>query len=139
MDGCRVVRVEEVCAKVDLVVTATGNKKVVSREHMEKMKNGTILVNMGHANTEIDVLSLKSPNITWEKVRNCCFGESIIFPTFARIFAVCSCAKAALQFALDENCISEAIYAGKGVAVCFCISMENGTNVGCCIVLVIFK
>lgn len=70
MDGCRVVRVEEVCAKVDLVVTATGNKKVVSREHMEKMKNGTILVNMGHANTEIDVLSLKSPNITWEKVRN---------------------------------------------------------------------
>ena len=92
MDGCRVVRVEEVCAKVDLVVTATGNKKVVSREHMEKMKNGTILVNMGHANTEIDVLSLKSPNITWEKVRNCCFGESIIFPTFARIFAVCSVA-----------------------------------------------
>ena len=70
MDGCRVVRVEEVCAKVDLVVTATGNKKVVSREHMEKMKNGTILVNMGHANTEIDILSLKSPNITWEKVRN---------------------------------------------------------------------
>lgn len=75
MDGCRVVRVEEVCAKVDLVVTATGNKKVVSREHMEKMKNGTILVNMGHANTEIDVLSLKSPNITWEKVRNCCFRK----------------------------------------------------------------
>ena len=70
MDGCRVVRVEEVCSKVDLVVTATGNKKVVTREHMEKMKSGTILVNMGHASTEIDVLSLKSPNITWEKVRN---------------------------------------------------------------------
>ena len=79
MDGCRVVRVEEVCAKVDLVVTATGNKKVVSREHMEKMKNGTILVNMGHANTEIDILSLKSPNITWEKVRNHTSPKTVAF------------------------------------------------------------
>ena len=68
MDGCRVVRVEEVAHKVDLVVTATGNKKVITKEHMEKMKSGTILANMGHANNEIDVLSLKSSDITWEKV-----------------------------------------------------------------------
>ena len=68
MDGCRVVRVEEVTHKVDLVVTATGNKKVITKEHMEKMKSGTILANMGHANNEIDVLSLKSSDITWEKV-----------------------------------------------------------------------
>ena len=120
MDGCRVVRVEEVCAKVDLVVTATGNKKVVSREHMEKMKNGTILVNMGHANTEIDILSLKSPNITWEKVRNhtspqnCCVRwTSIIFWTFSAFLLVANSHCAALQFALDENCISSAIYAAK--------------------------
>lgn len=68
MDGCRVVRVEEVAAKVDIVVTATGNKKVITRDHMDKMKTGTILANMGHANTEIDVLSLKSSDIIWEKV-----------------------------------------------------------------------
>ena len=68
MDGCRVVRVEEIAHKVDLVVTATGNKKVITKEHMEKMKSGTILANMGHANNEIDVLSLKSSDITWEKV-----------------------------------------------------------------------
>ena len=86
MDGCRVVRVEEVCAKVDLVVTATGNKKVVSREHMEKMKNGTILVNMGHANTEIDILSLKSPNITWEKVRNHTSPKTVAFAERALFF-----------------------------------------------------
>ena len=68
MEGCRVVRVEEVAHKVDIVVTATGNKKVISREHMDKMKSGTILANMGHANTEIDVLSLKASEILWEKV-----------------------------------------------------------------------
>ena len=68
MEGCRVVKVEDVVDKVDLIVTATGNKKVITREHMDKMKSGTILANMGHANTEIDVLSLKSSDITWEKV-----------------------------------------------------------------------
>lgn len=34
-----------------------GNKNVVTREHMDKMKNGCILCNMGHSNTEIDVVS----------------------------------------------------------------------------------
>ena len=80
MDGCRVVRVDEVASKVDIVVTATGNKKVITREHMDKMKTGTILINMGHANTEIDVLSLKSSDIIWEKVsrslkEKTCFGK----------------------------------------------------------------
>ena len=69
MDGIRVVKVEEVANRVDIVVTATGNKKVITRDHMDKMKSGTILANMGHANTEIDVLSLKSSEIMWEKVR----------------------------------------------------------------------
>ena len=68
MDGIRVVKVEEVANRVDIVVTATGNKKVITRDHMDKMKSGTILANMGHANTEIDVLSLKSSEIMWEKV-----------------------------------------------------------------------
>ena len=68
MDGIRVVKVEEVASRVDIVVTATGNKKVITRDHMDKMKSGTILANMGHANTEIDVLSLKSSEIMWEKV-----------------------------------------------------------------------
>ena len=54
---------------VDIVVTATGNKSVVTREHMEKMKNGCIVCNMGHSNTEIDVMSLKTQDLTWEKVR----------------------------------------------------------------------
>ena len=37
---------------------------------MDKMKNGCIVCNMGHSNTEIDVLSLKTQELVWEKVRS---------------------------------------------------------------------
>ncbi|XP_023307776.1 adenosylhomocysteinase-like 1 [Lucilia cuprina] len=70
MDGFRVVKLNEVIRNVDIVVTATGNKNVVVREHMDKMKNGCIICNMGHSNTEIDVNSLRTPDLTWEKVRS---------------------------------------------------------------------
>lgn len=64
MDGFRVVKLNEVVRTVDIVVTATGNKNVVSREHMDKMKNGCIVCNMGHSNTEIDVVSfVKNPQL----------------------------------------------------------------------------
>ena len=56
MDGFRVVKLNEVIRGVDIVVTATGNKNVVTRDHMDKMKNGCIVCNMGHSNTEIDVV-----------------------------------------------------------------------------------
>lgn len=58
MDGFRVVKLNEVIRNVDIVITATGNKNVVTREHMDKMKNGCIVCNMGHSNTEIDVVSI---------------------------------------------------------------------------------
>lgn len=57
MDGFRVVKLNEVIRNVDIVVTATGNKNVVTREHMDKMKNGCVVCNMGHSNTEIDIVS----------------------------------------------------------------------------------
>lgn len=62
MAGYRVVRLNEVIRIVDIVVTATGNKNVVTREHMDKMRSGCILCNMGHSNTEIDVVC-KSFNV----------------------------------------------------------------------------
>ena len=65
----QVVKLSQVVKNVDIVVTATGNKSVVTREHMDKMKNGCIVCNMGHSNTEIDVMSLKTQDLTWEKVR----------------------------------------------------------------------
>lgn len=58
MDGFRVVKLNEVIRNVDVVITCTGNKNVVVREHMDKMKSGCIVCNMGHSNTEIDVVSI---------------------------------------------------------------------------------
>lgn len=83
MDGFRVVKLNEVVRNVDIVVTATGNKNVVTREHMDKMKNGCIVCNMGHSNTEIDVNSLRTPDLTWEKVRS--QVDHIIWPDSKRI------------------------------------------------------
>ncbi|KAI8119593.1 putative adenosylhomocysteinase 2 [Lucilia cuprina] len=71
MDGFRVVKLMEVIRNVDIVVTATGNKNVVTREHMDRMKNGCIVCNMGHSNSEIDIHnSLHTPELTWERVRS---------------------------------------------------------------------
>lgn len=47
VDGFRVVKLNEIIRNVDVVITTTGNKSVVTREHMEKMKNGCIVCNMG--------------------------------------------------------------------------------------------
>lgn len=58
MDGFRVVKLMEVIRNADIVVTATGNKNVVTREHMDRMKNGCIVCNMGHSNSEIDIVSI---------------------------------------------------------------------------------
>ncbi|KAJ6651553.1 hypothetical protein lerEdw1_020888 [Lerista edwardsae] len=55
MDGFRLVKLNEVIRQVDIVITCTGNKNVVTREHLDRMKNSCIVCNMGHSNTEIDV------------------------------------------------------------------------------------
>uniref|UniRef100_A0A146LRX9 Adenosylhomocysteinase n=2 Tax=Lygus hesperus TaxID=30085 RepID=A0A146LRX9_LYGHE len=83
MDGFRVVKLNEVIRAVDIVITATGNKNVVTREHMDKMKNGCVVCNMGHSNTEIDVNSLRTPDLTWEKVRS--QVDHVIWPDGKRI------------------------------------------------------
>ncbi|XP_071438931.1 adenosylhomocysteinase-like 1 isoform X4 [Hetaerina americana] len=83
MDGFRVVKLNEVIRNVDIVVSATGNKNVVTREHMDKMKNGCVVCNMGHSNTEIDVNSLRTPDLTWEKVRS--QVDHVIWPDGKRI------------------------------------------------------
>ncbi|KAG7283884.1 hypothetical protein CRUP_034071 [Coryphaenoides rupestris] len=83
MDGFRVVKLNEVIRQMDLVITCTGNKNVVSREQLDRMKNGCIVCNMGHSNTEIDVASLRSPELTWERVRS--QVDHIIWPDGKRV------------------------------------------------------
>jgi len=69
MSRWKVVKLSDVVKQVDIVITATGSKTVVTREHMDRLKNGAIVCNMGHSNTEIDVMALKTQELTWEKVR----------------------------------------------------------------------
>ncbi len=56
MEGYKVVRLEEVIKQVDIIITASGSKHTITRESLDKLKNGAIVCNMGHANTEIDVV-----------------------------------------------------------------------------------
>lgn len=59
MDGFVVRKVEDAIKDNDLIVTATGNKSVLSLEHFKKMKDGIILANAGHFNVEFDYQGLK--------------------------------------------------------------------------------
>ena len=52
-----------------------GNKNVVTREYMDKMKNGCIVCNMGHSNTEIDVVS----NCAVNRFTAACMHNSAVF------------------------------------------------------------
>ncbi len=55
MDGFAVKRLDTIIGEVDIVVTATGNKDIVRGEHFEKMKDKTIVCNIGHFDNEIDM------------------------------------------------------------------------------------
>lgn len=67
MDGFGVVRLEDVIGEVDIVVTATGNKDVVTVDHMRAMKNMAIVCNIGHFDNEIQVEALR--NFQWTNVK----------------------------------------------------------------------
>uniref|UniRef100_A0A8C1QMC7 Adenosylhomocysteinase-like 1 n=1 Tax=Cyprinus carpio TaxID=7962 RepID=A0A8C1QMC7_CYPCA len=58
-------------------------QNVVTREHLDRMKNGCIVCNMGHSNTEIDVASLRTPELTWERVRS--QVDHVIWPDGKRV------------------------------------------------------
>jgi adenosylhomocysteinase len=58
MDGFQVLRIEDVLESADIFVTATGNKNVITVEHMARMKNNAIVGNIGHFDNEIDMAAL---------------------------------------------------------------------------------
>src|SRR5437016_12581937 len=60
MDGYEVLPMEAAAKIGDIFCTATGDKSVIRREHMEAMKDGAILANTGHFNVEIDIPALRS-------------------------------------------------------------------------------
>ena len=67
MEGYEVVLMDEAISKADIVVTATGNKDVVTADHMRDMKDRAILCNIGHFDNEIQVEALK--NYKWTEVK----------------------------------------------------------------------
>ena len=58
MEGYEVVRVEDVLSEADLFITATGNKNIITVQHMAKMKHNAIVGNIGHFDNEIDMAGL---------------------------------------------------------------------------------
>jgi adenosylhomocysteinase len=59
MEGFDVKRLESVVDKADIFITATGNKDIITAEHMSRMKNKAIVGNIGHFDNEIDMAGLK--------------------------------------------------------------------------------
>ena len=64
MEGFDVVTVEDGIAAADIVVTATGNKDIISLAHMKAMKDHAILGNIGHFDNEIDMAALERSGAT---------------------------------------------------------------------------
>jgi len=58
MDGYQVVTIEDAVASADIFVTATGNKDIITVDHMAKMKHNAIVGNIGHFDNEIDMAGL---------------------------------------------------------------------------------
>ena len=67
MEGYEVVLMDEAINKADIVVTATGNKDIVTADHMRNMKDRAILCNIGHFDNEIQVEALK--NYKWTEIK----------------------------------------------------------------------
>ena len=70
MEGFQVVRLDDVVEDVDIFVTATGNREILMRHHMERMKNNAIVGNIGHFDNEIDMAGLeRDDRLTRERIK----------------------------------------------------------------------
>jgi adenosylhomocysteinase len=81
MEGYRVVTLDYAAEHADIFVTATGNLRVITHEHMKRMKNNAIVCNIGHFDNEIDVAALKQ--YKWDTIKP--QVDHVIFPDGKRI------------------------------------------------------
>ena len=81
MEGYEVVTMDEAASKADIFVTATGNKDVITLDHMRDMKERAIVCNIGHFDNEIQVAALT--NMNWTEVKP--QVDEIEFPDGKRI------------------------------------------------------
>merc|ERR1712107_926985 len=70
MEGLQVAKMESVVGEIDIFVSTTGNKDIITLEHMKKMKNNAIVGNIGHFDNEIEMDKLeKFPGIKMENIK----------------------------------------------------------------------
>ena len=81
MEGYRVVTMDDACSQADIFITATGNLRVITHDHMLKMKDQAIVCNIGHFDSEIDIASVQK--YQWENIKP--QVDHVIFPTGRRI------------------------------------------------------
>ena len=81
MEGYRVVTMDYAADKADIFVTATGNVDVITRAHMDRMKDQAIVCNIGHFDNEIDVAALS--DLAWEEIKP--QVDHVIWPDGKRI------------------------------------------------------
>ena len=81
MEGYEVVTMEDAAPRADIFVTATGNKDVITADHMRSMKDRAIVCNIGHFDNEIQVAALK--NYKWSNIKP--QVDEITFPDGKRI------------------------------------------------------
>ncbi|MBK6632862.1 MAG: adenosylhomocysteinase [Betaproteobacteria bacterium] len=84
MEGYRVVTMDEAAAHADIFVTATGNLRVINHEHMKAMRNNSIICNIGHFDSEIDIASLRP--YQWDNIKP--QVDHVIFPDGKRIIVL---------------------------------------------------
>ena len=82
MEGYRVVTMDWAADKADIFVTATGNKNVITYDHMAAMKENSIVCNIGHFDNEIDVAALEA-KCRWEEIKP--QVDHVVFPDGKRI------------------------------------------------------
>ena len=81
MEGFRVVTMDDAAGLADIYVTTTGNKDIITHDHMAAMKNQAIVCNIGHFDNEIDIAGVNK--YEWENIKP--QVDHIIFPDGKRI------------------------------------------------------
>ncbi len=84
MEGYRVVNMDDACKQGNIFVTTTGNVNVINHDHMKAMKDQTIVCNIGHFDSEIDIASLEK--YQWEEIKP--QVDHVIFPDGKRIIVL---------------------------------------------------
>ena len=128
MDGYEVMPMGEAAKVGDVFCTATGDKLVIAREHLESMKDGAIICNTGHFNVEIDIPALRSLSSDTREARN--FVEEFTMADGRRIYLLAdgrlvniSAAEGHPAIVMDMSFANQAL--GAEYAVQNAASLEN--------------